>query len=236
MTMNPEFRLLVRFAEQLQGQPLPTLGRRSSFVLEVSEDAFTYTPVTTNAPRRQTFVHASRVFERFRETGSLNTSKYTDLTVNSSYILALIKAYSEKEEPARNDEKEREFSADAIEDLNEIPLGVEEPEKSSRTSTSYARDPKVRAYVIARAKGACEFCGEKGFLMVGGMNYYLEAHHVIALANDGKDTPTNVIALCPKHHREAHFGINRKEIEAEMMRLLSSLPKKSHNKAVTRRR
>lgn len=236
MTMDPEFRRLVRFAEQHQGRPLPTLGKRSSFMLEVSEDAFTYTPVTTKNPRRQTFVHANRIFERYRKTGSLKTSEYTDLTVNSSYILALIKAFSEKAKPARNDEKERAFSADAIEDLNEIPLGVEEPEKISRTSPSYARDPKVRSYVIARAKGACEFCGAKGFLMMDGMSYYLEAHHVIALADDGKDTPANVIALCPKHHREAHFGINRKEIEKEMTRLLSSLSKKTHNKAAARRR
>lgn len=236
MTMSPEFRLLLKFAEQYQGRSLPTLGKRSFFVLEVSEDAFIYTPVKTNSPRRQTFVHASRVFERYRETGSLKTSNYTDLTVNSSYILALIKAYSENGEPARKDEKVREFSADAIEDLNEIPLDVEEPEKTTRTSSSYARDPKVRAYVIARAKGACEFCGEKGFLMVGGMNYYLEAHHVIALADDGKDTLANVIALCPKHHREAHFGINRNEIEAEMTKLLRALSKKTHNKAAARRR
>ncbi len=99
MTMSPEFRRLVGFAEQYQGRSLPTLGKKSSFVLEVSEDAFTYTPVTTQKPRRQTFVYANLVFERYRKTGSLKTSEYTDLTVNSSYILALIKAFSEKAKP-----------------------------------------------------------------------------------------------------------------------------------------
>jgi hypothetical protein len=113
-------------------------------------------------------------------------------------------------------------SKDAIDDLNELPPGVSEPEKTYRMSASYARDPKVRTYVIARAKGVCEYCGEQGFLMFDGKSHYVEAHHIIALADDGKDTPENVIALCSRHHREAHYGRNRAELEKEMSRLLKS--------------
>ncbi|ACH39796.1 HNH endonuclease [Citrifermentans bemidjiense Bem] len=233
--MNSKFSQLVEFAEQHQGRPLSTLGNRSSFLLEVSESSFTYTPVTTQRPRRQKLIHAGRVFERYLEIGSLKTSKYTDLTVNSSYILALIKAFSEKE-PTMNEEKVHEFASNAINDLDEIPQGVAEPERSSHTTSSYARDHKVRAYVIARAKGTCEYCGELGFLMSNGKSYYLEAHHVIALADEGRDTPDNVIALCPKHHKEAHFGINRDEIEEEMMIFLSTLSKKARNNRAARRR
>lgn len=125
--------------------------------------------------------------------------------------------------------------ADAIEDLNEIPVGVTEPEMTYRTSASYARDPKVRSYVITRANGNCEYCGEKGFLMSDGKSHYVEAHHIIALADDGKDTPENVIALCPKHHREAHFGMNRGQLEAEMTSLLKAISK-THNHAAAHRR
>jgi hypothetical protein len=46
---------------------------------------------------------------------------------------------------------------------------------------------------------------------------YLECHHILALAKDGADRMTNVIAICPGDHREAHFGKRRGEIEAEMI-------------------
>lgn len=114
---------------------------------------------------------------------------------------------------------------DAIEDLNELPPGVVEPEKTYRMSAAYARDLRVRSYVIARAKGICEYCGEKGFLMSDGKSLYVEAHHIIALADDGKDTVENVIALCPKHHREAHYGMNRAQLETEMIMALKVLSK-----------
>lgn len=41
---------------------------------------------------------------------------------------------------------------------------------------------------------------------------YLEAHHIVALACDGPDTVENVVALCPNHHREAHFGVDAEKI------------------------
>lgn len=123
--------------------------------------------------------------------------------------------------------------SDAIDDLNELPLGVSEPEKTYRMSASYARDPRIRSFVIARAKGFCEYCGEQGFLVSDGKSLYVEAHHIIALADDGKDTLENVIALCPRHHREAHYGMNRTELETEMARLLRALSK-THNQAVER--
>jgi predicted restriction endonuclease len=45
----------------------------------------------------------------------------------------------------------------------------------------------------------------------------LESHHIIALADDGADRITNVIALCPNDHREAHFGTRAEQIETEMV-------------------
>ena len=35
---------------------------------------------------------------------------------------------------------------------------------------------------------------------------YLESHHIIPLSEGGVDHPSNVIALCPNHHREAHYS------------------------------
>ena len=103
---------------------------------------------------------------------------------------------------------------DAINDI-----GTDTPARISISGMVYARDPKVREDVISRANGKCELCGKQGFLRFGG-GRYLEAHHIIALANDGADRVDNVIALCPEHHREAHFGKSRDELEQKMLLIL----------------
>ena len=107
--------------------------------------------------------------------------------------------------------------SDAINDL-----GTDEPTRVESVQWTYARDPGVRAEVMKRAKGQCEFCGEPGFLKSDGTRY-LECHHIIALANDGADRLSNVIALCPTDHREAHFGKSSKEIEKVMIQKVSEI-------------
>ncbi len=97
------------------------------------------------------------------------------------------------------------IKGDAIDDLD---LGSDSPERITSIGTSYKRDPKVRTAVLLRAKGKCEYCGQPGFITTKG-EPYLEAHHMIAMAKDGADRMTNVIALCPSDHREAHFGARR---------------------------
>ena len=81
---------------------------------------------------------------------------------------------------------------------------------------SYVRDSDVRKEVERRADGRCEFCGQPGFHRKDGSKY-VETHHIIALAKDGADRVTNVIGLCPNHHKEAHFGSQSKELEQQMI-------------------
>jgi predicted restriction endonuclease len=87
---------------------------------------------------------------------------------------------------------------------------------------NYGRDQRVRDAVLQRANGRCEFCGQLGFLKADG-THYLESHHIIALADEGEDRVTNVIALCPNDHSEAHFGLMREELEAQMIVKLETL-------------
>lgn len=106
---------------------------------------------------------------------------------------------------------DQEASNDAINDL-----GVDKPEKIVGVSQTYQRDPKVRKAVELRAKGKCEHCGKLGFRKSDG-TFYVETHHIIALAEDGADRVSNVIALCADHHREAHYGANRENLEKELI-------------------
>jgi len=110
--------------------------------------------------------------------------------------------------------------SDAINDLvSDSDPGTDRPDKAASVVVSYARDPKVRAAVLVRAKGHCEYCSKPGFQKADGSRY-LECHHIIALAKDGADRLTNVIALCPNDHREAHFGQRADQIEREMIEIV----------------
>jgi hypothetical protein len=103
------------------------------------------------------------------------------------------------------------FQVDAIDDL-----GADIPKQTVATIIRYDRDPAVRDAVLKRANGRCEYCCKLGFLRADG-SHYLESHHIIALAKEGEDRLSNVIALCPEHHREAHFGVRSAELEQEMI-------------------
>jgi 5-methylcytosine-specific restriction endonuclease McrA len=81
------------------------------------------------------------------------------------------------------------------------------PERHAVTSQAFSRSAEVRRRVRERSQGKCEWCGEVGFEMSDG-KVYIETHHVVALAEGGLDNERNVVALCPKHHREAHYGVN----------------------------
>lgn len=95
-------------------------------------------------------------------------------------------------------------------------LGTDEPPVIITAGRRYIRDAAVRSAVMIRAAGNCEFCEEPGFKRSDGRRY-LECHHIIALSDDGEDRMTNVIALCPGHHREAHFGESSAEMEKRMV-------------------
>jgi hypothetical protein len=91
------------------------------------------------------------------------------------------------------------------------------------------RDIEVRRRVLTRAEGRCEYCGSVGFLTHKGQ-IFLETHHVVPLSEDGADSTTNVIALCPSHHREAHHGNDRDFLRESMLEKLASLSKRKSKK------
>lgn len=102
---------------------------------------------------------------------------------------------------------------------DQFDAGSDTPERSQPTGEAYIRDPLVRAQVLERAGGSCEFCNAPGFLTRSGA-IYLETHHVIPLSEAGSDRIWNVVALCPNDHREAHFSERAATIRAEMLEYL----------------
>ena len=97
-----------------------------------------------------------------------------------------------------------------------------EGNKTTRAATGevWVRDQEVRRRVLLRAMGRCELCGEDGFLTHDG-RVFLETHHIVPLSEGGPDSTTNVVALCPNHHREAHYGKRGKELREILLAKIS---------------
>jgi len=101
-------------------------------------------------------------------------------------------------------------------------IGSDRPDTYEINGKVCRRDPKVRQAVMQRSNGACEHCGQKGFKTIGG-EYYLESHHVNPLSEGGPDLESNVMALCPAHHREAHFGMERDRLRELLLEGLAKM-------------
>lgn len=116
--------------------------------------------------------------------------------------------------------------------INDAPVG--EATKIESTTSVYERSSQVRNYILKRAGGSCEWCGLKGFKTLSG-SVYLETHHIQPLSENGSDTVDNVVALCPNHHREAHFGENvvqfRKDLTDRVEKLNKSMQPNANGSA-----
>ena len=113
--------------------------------------------------------------------------------------------------------------ADAYVDQFDMPQPEGGPaERVTVKGSAFVRRPEVRRFALLRAKGECEFCGEKGFQMQNG-RIYIETHHVVPLHDGGNDSVGNVAVLCPNHHREAHHGKRKSEIRKKLLSKLAAM-------------
>jgi 5-methylcytosine-specific restriction enzyme A len=101
------------------------------------------------------------------------------------------------------------------------PPGVDQPVATQQTVTVYQRDESVRQWVLARACGKCECCGDDAPFLNTEREPFLEVHHLKQLASGGSDTVTNTAALCPNCHRHLHYG---HDAETLLMRLFGLVP------------
>jgi len=91
--------------------------------------------------------------------------------------------------------------------LRRLSLAPVKPTSTITQTRSFLRNPDVIVEVLLRADGNCEQCGKPSpFLRDVNGTPYLEVHHTIPLAENGDDTVSNALALCPNCHRHAHHG------------------------------
>ena len=71
----------------------------------------------------------------------------------------------------------------------------------------YRRNQDIIRDALVNANGICGDCRNSApFQKANTDEPYLEVHHIVPLAQGGRDTMDNVIALCPNCHRQRHYG------------------------------
>lgn len=91
-----DFNSFMTFCKGLEGQTLPTVGKRAQFVLSLVEnDCLHYIVESTGKYRYARSPYLENVLNRHARTRSLRPCDYRDITVNASYTLSLIKLYLE---------------------------------------------------------------------------------------------------------------------------------------------
>ena len=103
------------------------------------------------------------------------------------------------------------------------PEGVKSPKKVTRTTEQFERDTSVRAWVLEAAKGKCELCGSDAPFVDDAGLPFLEVHHIIPLADNGKDVVANAAALCPNCHRKCHYSSDRESATKHLTARVASV-------------
>lgn len=97
-----------------------------------------------------------------------------------------------------------------------VPAGSAAPAQMMVTTTTYVRDPAVKAWVLQVADGRCEGCLQVApFQGIDGLPY-LEVHHVMPLSHHGSDRISNAAALCPNCHSRCHRSLDRDEFRLQL--------------------
>lgn len=87
----------------------------------------------------------------------------------------------------------------------------------------YERSEAVRAYVLTRAKGTCESCGQPAPFVRPDGSPYLEPHHTRRVSDGGPDHPRWVGGICPTCHKEIHYGANGKTLNRRLQEHLAKI-------------
>lgn len=87
----------------------------------------------------------------------------------------------------------------------------------------HRRSRALRIYVLRRANGICEACGQLAPFSTPDGRPFLEAHHTRRLSDGGLDEPRWVAGICPNCHRRAHYADDAESFNSELQTKLGSL-------------
>lgn len=186
---DSQFQDFITFVKSKANIPLPTIGGKSTFTVEVVSDGFIFTPESSGTSRKSS--NAKSFFERHRSNGSYKTTDYSEKSVNASYYLSLLKRFY------ANDNNVVEFDSVNSPEAIEGYLVDFQYFKLKRNKSLADECKKRDGY-------KCQACGFK--LSING-KYAIECHHKFPLSESGKTSTklSDLISLCPTCHRLTHL-------------------------------
>jgi hypothetical protein len=99
--------------------------------------------------------------------------------------------------------KANKSKQDIIDELKE--LSVFDAKQVIVNHKAYKRDNKTIAQIKVLRDFKCQLCGISIFKKDGTL--YIEAAHILPKYQKGRETPENIILLCPNHHKEFDYGL-----------------------------
>lgn len=182
-------------------------GKKSSYLRRLRDEY----DVVTNSSRKGQRNRAPRA--RIEETARyLETFSFAELTDMVKVLLDNVKGNDSASHS-------KEFSNDipllSEEELENI-LNAKDPSASFSIRTSANKTRVYKTAIIKQLKklykGCCQLCGSVPFEQFG--TDICEAHHIEYFAESQNNDASNIIIICPNHHRIIH-KLNPKFIPEE---------------------
>lgn len=109
----------------------------------------------------------------------------------------------------QNEIEKNESSRDASKIINKLRnLKSTDPEQVEIRSKTYRRDNRTIVQLKIVRGYKCQMCGST--IIKSDGSYYIEAAHITPKSKKGNELPSNILILCPNHHKE--FDLGKKEI------------------------
>ncbi|MEZ5497355.1 MAG: HNH endonuclease [Gammaproteobacteria bacterium] len=94
-----------------------------------------------------------------------------------------------------------------ITDLKNLDNKEDDAETITIKQKTYKRDNKTIAQIKILRDFKCQICG-KNIKKANG-EFYIEAAHIKPKREKGRETPENILILCPNHHKEFDYGLRK---------------------------
>jgi 5-methylcytosine-specific restriction enzyme A len=151
------------------------------------------------------------------------TAADSDGAIRKAIVFRLLPAEAREDSQVVTDDPTKLRS---IEDLRAQAVAAAKTQSGTGAESIrnyYRRSGAVRTYVLARAAGTCESCGEPAPFKRANGQPYLEPHHTRRLGDGGPDHPRWVAAICPTCHREIHHGEHGADLNSRLVSHLGQL-------------
>jgi len=124
--------------------------------------------------------------------------KYQQYLIDTTYSL-------DQDEQEQNDIVRMFVGKSKLKIISELlNLPEKEEEQIIINHKAYKRDNKTIALIKILRNFKCQICGYS-IVKKDGTNY-IEAAHIIPKNQKGRETPNNILLLCPNHHKEFDLG------------------------------